>query len=310
MEPDTTTQMTTDAATDTMAQRCALLAVDDEPLGGTSPEAARWVLVEDPGPWGRDGLADGHLPAAVRGHLIAQTAIHDVRHQALRRVDRARSALRTVMLVNIPDGWAATTAMAVEDLVDLDVALVTGPAVPTGWEPVTHPVVAVCTHAKRDACCALWGRPVAAALDAALPGAVWETSHTGGHRFAASVLTFPDGGVHGRVDDTAGFAVDVIADRIPLSSYRGNASLPRPAQAAEVAIRRNFDLTGHTDVTIGSCEVDGAVATVRVMRPGRTHEVTVERGSLPPRPTSCGGEPKDPRPWQVTTIDGAPATGH
>jgi hypothetical protein len=48
-------------------------------------------------------------------------------------------------------------------------------------------------------CCALRGRPLAAALQARRPGRVWECSHTGGHRFAPIVLALPVGALYGRV---------------------------------------------------------------------------------------------------------------
>lgn len=283
--------------------RCALLSLD-EPLAGSGPEARRWLLVEDPGPWGHDGLVDGRLPSGVRTHLIDQVARHDVRYQALRRVTRARSVLRTVVVVNLEAGWAARTELAAEDLVDLDLAVAGQATAPRGWQPLTEPLVAVCTHAKRDACCALWGRPVAASLEAVMPTTVWETSHTGGHRFAACVLTFPDGGVHGRVTDVAAFADAVVARRIPLSTYRGNAGLRKPAQAAEVALRAREELTLPDAVTITDCAIDGDRAVVSATTPSGAHEVVVEQRSLPPRPTSCGGAPKDPCPWIVATIDG------
>ncbi len=294
------------ASPDDTPERCALLGLDDEPLAGTGPHAPRWLLVEDPGPWGRDGLADGGLPPPVRAHLTDQVAIHDVRHQALRRVDRTRTATRTVMLANLTAGWMAATSMAVHDIAELDVALVSAATPPPGWDRVTEPMIAVCTHAKRDACCALWGRPLALALAARLPDAVWETSHTGGHRFAASVLTFPDGGVHGRVVDAAQFAAAVTAGRIPLATYRGNARLSRPAQAAEVAVRQRDDLAGLDDVRVDGVATGEGRVVVTVSSPAGNHLVEVERGSLPPRPTSCGGAPKDPGTWLVRAIDGAP----
>lgn len=290
-------------------QRCALLS-RDEPLPGTGPEAPRWVLVEDPGPWGRDGLADGHLPSRARTHLAAQVARHGVRHQALRRVSRGRAALRTVVLVNLVAGWAARTELAPEDLVDLDLAATTAPAPPPGWTTLSEPLVAVCTHAKRDACCAQWGRPMATALAAVLGDRVWETSHTGGHRFAASVLTFPNGGVHGRVTDPLAFAEAVGAGRIHLPTYRGSAALPRPAQAAEVAVRVRTGLARPEDVSVTDWTVTGTVATVSATTPDGTHRVVVEQRSLPPRPTSCGGAPKAVHPWVVTTFDDDPVPPH
>ncbi|HKJ56604.1 MAG TPA: sucrase ferredoxin [Nitriliruptoraceae bacterium] len=287
-------------------QRCALLGLADEPLAGTSPHAPRWLLVEDPGPWGRDGLADGTLPAAVRAHIGTQVAAHDVRHQALRRVDRSRVATRRVMLVNVAAGWMAATSLSVAGLADLDVGLVAATSPPDGWDRITTPLVAVCTHAKRDACCALWGRPLALSLAARLPGVVWETSHTGGHRFAPSVLTFPDGGVHGRVADAAGFATSVVTGRIPLATYRGNSALIHPAQAAEVAVRHDQDLDGHGDVTVEEVTVSGTTALVTVTTASGSHRVQVQQQSLPARATSCGGDPKVPESWLVTALDGRP----
>ena len=62
---------------------------------------------------------------------------------------------------------------------------------------VTAPIGLVCTHGKRDQCCAVRGRPVVAGLESRLgdrlssldqDSAVWECSHTGGHRFAPVLL--------------------------------------------------------------------------------------------------------------------------
>ena len=49
---------------------------------------------------------------------------------------------------------------------------------------VHGPVVVVCTHGRRDVCCAERGRPLAAATALEHPGAVWESTHVGGDRFA------------------------------------------------------------------------------------------------------------------------------
>jgi hypothetical protein len=51
-----------------------------------------------------------------------------------------------------------------------------------------EPIYLVCTHGRHDACCAVRGRPVAAALAAAYPERTWECSHIGGDRFAANVV--------------------------------------------------------------------------------------------------------------------------
>ncbi len=46
------------------------------------------------------------------------------------------------------------------------------------------PLALVCTNGKRDRCCALLGRPLAAELASSGVEGVWEVTHLGGHRFS------------------------------------------------------------------------------------------------------------------------------
>ncbi|MBY5162248.1 sucrase ferredoxin [Salsipaludibacter albus] len=285
-------------------QRCALVARDDEPLAGTAPEAPWWVLVEDPGPWGRDALADGGLPERVVAHLVRQTEAHGVRYQAVRRPDRTRKARRAVYLANVRAGWLARLDLPVEQLVDLDLAVVTADRAPAGATEVTDPLVAVCTHSRRDACCALWGRPMVASLARRAPDVVWETSHTSGHRFAPSILAFPTGGVYGFVDDPEALLDDLLDGRLHLAHYRGDPALSRPAQAAEVTVRRAHDLTDPAAVRVVSSRHDGATATVVVTSPAGREVVVLDRVELPPAMTSCGGDPKPRATWRVRSVGG------
>ena len=85
----------------------------------------------------------------------------------------------------------------------------------SGTDDDGAPIYAVCAHGTHDACCAIRGRPVAAALDQLRPGRVWECSHVGGDRFAANVLVLPSGVLYGRV---------VASDRPRRSSRRPSAA--------------------------------------------------------------------------------------
>ena len=54
--------------------RCSFASVEDgEPIIGTAPTDTEILLVECPGPWGRDAVTDNRLPDAVRAHLGAWT---------------------------------------------------------------------------------------------------------------------------------------------------------------------------------------------------------------------------------------------
>lgn len=65
--------------------------------------------------------------------------------------------------------------------------------------------ILVCTHGSHDRCCGKYGYPfyrqaTATVCDLGLANVrVWQSSHFGGHRFAPTILDFPDGRCYGRL---------------------------------------------------------------------------------------------------------------
>jgi len=122
-------------------------------------------------------------------------------------------------------------------------------------EPLGHPLFAVCTHGKRDRCCARYGRPLYDAVaDQVDREWVWQCTHIGGDRFAGNLICFPEGLYFGRVGlgDVWPLLDDYLAERIHLKCYRGRCCYPFPVQAAEEVLRRAAGLTGIDDVTLVS----------------------------------------------------------
>ena len=152
------------------------------------------------------------------------------------------------------------------------------------------PLYAVCTHGKRDPCCARRGRPLARAIRAVRPDETWEIGHIGGHRFAATFLAFPYGLCFGRVPAARGpeIVAALESGEIVLEHFRGRAGDPQVAQAADVLLRRRLGLRGIDDVVIEG--VDGDTVTLRT--PGGVERVVVTRSEAPPRPITCGDEPE------------------
>ena len=62
----------------------------------------------------------------------------------------------------------------------------------------------MCTNGRRDRCCALLGRPLAAEIVAAGHSEVWEVTHLGGHRFSPTMLVLPHGYAYGRLTAETG----------------------------------------------------------------------------------------------------------
>ena len=151
-----------------------------------------------------------------------------------------------------------------------------------------RPVYAVCAHGTRDMCCAIEGRPVAAALDRHCPGRAWECSHVGGDRFAANVLVLPSGQLYGRVTDPAELASATEAGQVLVDRLRGQVGLPPAGQAAVVHAQRELGLAEVGAVRL--LEVQGSppeVQLVRLALPTGSCTVAVQRVVGAPAILTC-----------------------
>ena len=124
---------------------------------------------------------------------------------------------------------------------------------------VRGPLHLVCAHGKHDTCCAVRGRPVAAALAADTSGRTWECSHIGGCRFAPAVVLLPHGYTLGNVP--AAEAIDLAkayrGGTIDPHWVRGRTSLPPAVQAAQQHARGATGAHGVDDLRPLKAEADG-----------------------------------------------------
>ena len=243
---------------------------------GTAFPAARVLLVEQPGAWGRAGLRESGFDAATAAALEARAGAERIRVLAIRRPGRTpRGLARRWALADTREGrptlqWGEYHADA--DLLDL-------PLDGSAGTSDGAPLYLVCAHSRHDTCCALRGRPVAGALAALRPGRVWECSHVGGERFAANVLMLPSGLLYGRVLPFAAreFVAAAEAGEVIGALLRGRIGYLPVAQAAlafgyeHLGVRRASDL----QVLRASRIVDGE-AVVRLAGPSGELDVQVQ----------------------------------
>jgi hypothetical protein len=212
-----------------------------ESSAASAPEASRaWLLIEHPGPWPHEA-AEAAQPAPLTA-LVESAEEFGLRVQMIRRPGRRQVGdVRSVFL-----GWAADpepflrraeVSASAPELAERDLKELAAGIMPSFGVVWDDPVFLVCTHGKRSACCARLGAPLAQTLAARHPGQVWETTHVGGHRFAANLVILPHGLYYGPVGvGPAAAAIDayqrgsVLPDR-----YRGRAGQPRAVQEAEHA---------------------------------------------------------------------------
>lgn len=269
--------------------RCSEVSLDaGESLAATATTAEHWLLVEVPGSWPRDVSVDGALPAPAQA--AAATWLERTPSSRLLFIRRpGRAAARSLAFV-IHASESITDVRRIElerpgDLAHVDLE--------HDGDRIDQQLVLVCGHGTRDACCALRGVAVHAALAATLTGdeELWISSHQGGHRFAANVLVLPAGLQFGRIEpDEAPLVVArALSGTIELERYRGRTCYPPAAQAAERAVREALELNDAGDLRLAA--VEGLLARFRTSD-GSEHAATVEEIAGPSVPASCGSEPE------------------
>ena len=267
-----------------------------EPLQATASIVRNWLLIEHPGAWGPDALTESGFPAGVAAGLAERSRRHGFRTLLLRRPERPSDGSRQCFVAHSgrEKRWIEEAVLKdVEDVLDLDFGpLAEGEPVGLGTMRAA-PLYLVCTNGRHDPCCANLGRPVARALHGRADGAVWESSHYGGDRFAGNLVCLPHGMYFGRLSPTD--AVRVVdayeAGIVDLDHYRGRSGEPFAAQAAEHFLRRQEALLGVDDLVVSGYrrQAEGVVE-VRFTGPGgRAYDVRVQvQPAADARLLSCG----------------------
>ncbi len=159
------------------------------------------------------------------------------------------------------------------------------------------PEVLVCGHGKRDACCGRWGTLLHVELADRWDGVrAWRCSHTGGHRFAPTAITLPEGRAWAYMDaDLLDGVVRRTGDVHELARHdRGTTALDPWAQVVERALfeARGWAWFDGPPVTAAT-EVagDGASARVTLTWQGGRAEGTVEVTRVLPV-LVCGAPPE------------------
>jgi hypothetical protein len=264
---------------------CADISAETaEPLDATASRVDHWLLVEYRGLWNRDLLAGSLFSARLKAALGEQlAALSRSRLLFIRRPERRAREGRMVYLARSTEQGGTLHGLEVDhvdELVGLDFSAVA--------RPVDHPLLAVCTHGKRDRCCARYGRPLYDRLvDEADEDWVWQSTHIGGDRFAGNLVCLPQGLYFGRVeaDDVWPLLDEYLAGRIYLDRYRGRSCYSFAVQAAEHAVREAREVRDIDGVRLVSSRRLGRDSwRIRLLVPssGEVHEVAVvqEAGEL------------------------------
>ena len=147
---------------DTGAPLCAEVsrAVGETLIGTASKDGLRFILVETDDPWGPDAFESSTLSPAAKDHLSdALDAVPRTRLVFVRPAGRQAAVPR----VYVTGGASRGERTVVLDLASFEAiahaplaAMLLG-TLPEGARIVDEPIALVCTHGKRDRCCAKFG---------------------------------------------------------------------------------------------------------------------------------------------------------
>jgi len=272
-----------------------------EPIGGTAvADTRRWLLIQVHSGWKAKTIDAEPLRGGVRTHIESELArIGGARLQLIRRpgVEDGVVVFAVTVCEHNPR-VVRVVVPTIDAVLGLDIGeLFDGGA---GGQIQTDPLVLVCTHGLRDRCCAKKGMPVFDAVHQHLEDGVWQTTHLGGHRFAATLVVLPMGLQFGRVLPSEvpqlleGVARGEIYD---LDRFRGVVSQGRLEQVTIDQLRRRNGCNGVHDIRmISPDEYELKGQRVRVLVRQTPHDE--------PRPYSCGDETlKTPAVYSVSALD-------
>ena len=211
--------------------RCAAwtAAQGIDPIGSAT-RFDRLVTVEVPQPWPpkveqMDWIAPLDVPDDTRVQAIVADVGRTDGTVLVTRWERSGARLRGV-------DWLIPAA----DVPAVLATVVTGGDPDVPGEPAPDEVL-VCAHGARDVCCGGAGTRLTVEVRAALGDEVRvrRTSHLGGHRFAPTALTLPEGRMWAFLDAEIleGIVQRTLHPGEAREFYRGNVALDGWAQAVE-----------------------------------------------------------------------------
>lgn len=258
---------------------------------GSAASFQQLVAIEAPLPW-PSKIEDiewlGALPAAegTRVQLVVPDA------------DRKGGEVLVTHWTRTPQGFTGLDFVIPRgEVQDAAAALLTGSSPVALSVSEAPPEVLICSHGSRDRCCGGAGTRLAVEARAALDATVRvrRTSHLGGHRFAPTAVTLPDGRCWSHLD--APTLVAIVERRAEPSAvrrnYRGNVGFDGPAQVAEALVLTACGWCDDISLTATAEQTEaGTAVTIHCSDHTKSRRVVIAEGD--PYPIlECGRHPDE-----------------
>ncbi len=216
-----------------------------EPVFATAPRIEAWILLEYPYAHPAKALKESNLQEVIKQRLSA--ALDAIPHSRLLMIKKSNRKLQSDVNLILALSGANHPRMTrfqlkdYSDILSMDLEAAFTELVSQPDEGEVTPLILVCTNGKRDVCCARYGLPLFNEMKKYDRADVWQSSHMGGHRFAANVISLPYGIYYGRipVSGARSFIEHCQSGEIDLPYYRGRTCYTAEQQAAEYLLRQH-----------------------------------------------------------------------
>lgn len=253
-------------------------------LLGSAPRVDVWLLVEYNAVWGNKAFPESTLDVSIKAHLqAALDSIPDTRLMFIRQPERRTEKFAFFVVDSRMDRLKirAFELNSYTDLVGLDIQKLVEDNVETSFEmEAPEFLYLICTNGKRDVACARYGVPMYQAMTANRGDLVWQSTHLGGHRFAATSAFLPHGIVYGHLEfESVGQMMEDYESGILHPEFlRGRSVYDLPIQAAEVYLLENVSARVEAFELVDSSAIGETETRVVFSGPnGRRHQVIVRR---------------------------------
>ncbi len=220
-----------------------------EDIIGSGSKYSTYVLIECPTPWAFEAFDSKYVPQNLKDLIAEVKRVKLSVKFLLIAPNKPKNTIGTKILIyEKQKEWISNGYRRKEfDLENIEQAApvvrqyLKGEALTCDIEENQTRDILVCTHGSHDKCCARYGnsfyfQAVAATYDLGLSNVrIWKVSHIGGHRFAPTMIDFPDGRYYGVLEQESFRSILTRTGDITCLNrvYRGWGILPTPVQFLE-----------------------------------------------------------------------------
>lgn len=220
-----------------------------EDIIGSGTNYSTYILVECPTPWAANAFDSKAVPENLKD-LVDECKRHPlsvrfllIEPQKYKTTDSTKVLIFDKKKDGLFKGYNKYefNVESIENVAGIVRKYLAGEAIDgENEESVTRDLL-VCTHGSHDKCCARYGNPFYAQALATLSDLsvsnirIWKASHFGGHRFAPTMIDFPEGRYYGALDQESFKSIVTRTGDIKCLNtvYRGWGLLPNQIQVLE-----------------------------------------------------------------------------